>query len=298
MRMQSLLAATLFSILPPVADAQDQPSVWEAGNRGGTVRELRCRGGEGFEYRSLGIRQFPSGAKQIAIALTFAPSLRAAGSKSAGLEPGTCAWVEAPLGAGEPREVHFITQTFAQWGIGPINTSLTAAERYPDVQAIAAYLAYPGHYWSFLTRETNGPYLDASHHRYWVDRSAQALPAPPLPQHKPGGTGGWVVHAGYSGGIDGRVVRITVDANGRMQASHSRTKAQCSVDISDDKVRSIEAMIARSRPEQWQKSYYAKGEGCCDLFGASLTLEREDTAQKRVVFETGWLSPVNDHKLT
>ena len=98
----------------------------------------------------------------------------------------------------------------------------------------------------------------------------------------------WVVRAGISGGISGRIVRVTIDGNRRLEASHSPTDAPCIEELGPDQVRMIETMIERSRPDEWRKTYDAEGEACCDRIGASLQLERDEAGRKRV-FETRWL---------
>jgi len=100
--------------------------------------------------------------------------------------------------------------------------------------------------------------------------------------------GQWVVRAWISGGISGRIVRVTIDGNRRLEASHSPTDAPCIEELGPDQVRMIETMIERSRPDEWRKTYDADGEACCDRIGASLQLERDEAGRKRV-FETRWL---------
>lgn len=107
-------------------------------------------------------------------------------------------------------------------------------------------------------------------------------------QEAVGGDRVWVLRAGISGGIDGRIVSITIDGHRKLEATHSRADATCTVELGRDQVRTVEAMIERSQPERWRPTYDAGGQTCCDRIVASLRLERDEAGQTRV-FETRWL---------
>ncbi len=287
-----VVAAIAFAWFAAPAGAQ---TIWDAADKPhDNVGELRCRGGAGLEFKSLGFKQFPSGNTRVAVALKFAPNPNPAGSQSEGLEAGSCGWVGRVLAATEPREVHFITPAYYQSWPGPLDTSARAAERFTDVQSMALYLKYPDHYWTFRAFDTGNGHFDTTTHGYWTDFSARAAQRGHYEEDQlPPDTSRWRVRASIGGGIDGRSGQITLDADGDLQASASWGNVHCSAKVGARAVQSIEAAIARSRPETWKKSYAPKDNphGCCDLIGLSLRLEREDAQQRRSASETEWFAP-------
>jgi|tagenome__1003787_1003787.scaffolds.fasta_scaffold20702258_2 hypothetical protein len=267
------------------------PSIWDAASTGHTgVNVLLCRGGAGLEFRSLGYRQAPPGSQvRVAVALTFAANPTAAGFKGERLEPASCAWTGQPLGAGQPREVHFIAPAYLQVAPGPIDRSPDAAERHPDVASILAYLAQPTHYWSFNAYDTTAGYFDTTAHHVWKDFAAvpPATPAPLAPT-----TAHWVIRASTSGGIDGSSTQIQVDGDGGLQLTRTRRNVRCTAELDRAAVQAIETTIARSHPEHWAASYAPKDNphGCCDQIGASLHLEQKDPSGGPRTVDTGWFT--------
>jgi hypothetical protein len=90
----------------------------------------------------------------------------------------SCTWLSKiygipyePLSRGEPRLIHFETSENAQLRQQlhgtPLDTSPTAAERFPDAQSIPAYMKDPNHYWTFFVVNTNQGYFQATEHHYW-----------------------------------------------------------------------------------------------------------------------------------
>jgi hypothetical protein len=281
----------LLGVAAVLTVATHAQSIWDANDKPHSgAYQLLCRGGAGFEFRSLGFRQVPAGSQvRVAVALTFAANAAAAGRKGERLEPGTCAWNDRPLGAAEPREVRFIAAAYLQLGIGPIDMSPTAAERHPDVPSIIAYLANPTHFWSFTAFNTNSGYFDTTAHGYSKDFSAAqpSAPEPAVPS-----TARWLARAAIGGGIDGGSIRVEIDGDGHLQVNNTRRKMRCTATVDLSVVHQVEAAIARSRPDTWLDSYALKTNrnGCCDQLGASVHLEQEDSNGKRRTYETHWFS--------
>ena len=144
-------------------------------NKQSSVYELRCRGikaGGTLRFANAGSRTDSSGAEILTIELSFSPSLKAAGSNSAGLEPGECSWVDRPINRNsEPWRVLFETPANAQLKQklhgSEVDTSPTAAERYPDANTIQTYLGSPNRYWSFFVYNTGQGYFLAKSHQHW-----------------------------------------------------------------------------------------------------------------------------------
>jgi hypothetical protein len=145
--------------------------------------EIRCRGGAfpagGFagdiplEFITVGSRLTSTGETINIIHLSSFASPYAAGARSEGLWPGECSWVDRPpdipdyrffgLGFETPANAQLRQQLHGT----PVDTSPTAAERFPDAQSIPAYMNDPNHYWSFFgVRQVNNSYT-ATGNKYW-----------------------------------------------------------------------------------------------------------------------------------
>lgn len=286
--MNPLVIAALSLLL--LGQAGD-PTVWTAINQPqASLVQLQCRGGVGFEFRSLGFKSTPQGDARVAVAMVFAAGQRAAGSTNENLPPGTCAPSDRPLAATEPREVHFITAAFSQPYTGAIDVTRTAAEYHPDVRSIADYLKDPAHYWTFHASDTHRGYFDVTVHEYWIDRSKPTRPAPERPD--PPTVARWLVRVRISGGIAGSRREVSLNGDGRLQESGSGTfgDVQCSATLTKPDVQHVEAAIARSHPETWPNAYPLKGDGCCDQLKYVLHVDQEDSARSRTSHETSWVS--------
>jgi hypothetical protein len=142
--------------------------------------EIRCRGGDGaFRLQQLPGGRPPEAGGEAGVALMsleFIASPLAAGPDAAGLIPGTCAWIDRPLNADEPRSIRFeapaTDTTAASRGVSP------APGLSPDVN----HLKDPAKYWSFVAYNTNQGFLQATSHRRWDP------PAPPPPNASAGTT--------------------------------------------------------------------------------------------------------------
>jgi hypothetical protein len=141
---------------------------------GPVSEELRCRGGEGIRFSVVEGRINASGEATSYVVVYLNPAARAAGAGGRSLQPGQCAFPDRTLRTDEPheliQEMVSFGQTRQQLHGTPVDTSSTAAERYPDAQNIQQYLGDPKHYWSFFVRQ-NAPLpfgrFEASAGRYW-----------------------------------------------------------------------------------------------------------------------------------
>lgn len=255
----------------------------------GPTTLLHCRGGAGYEFKSLGFKSLTGGAIRVAMAMTFAPSPGAAGSDNQNLQPGTCALSDRPLAASEPREMHFLTDAFNQLLPGPIDISKSAAEQRPDARSMIDYLKDPAHYWIFHAVDTHAGHFDAVVHEYWTDRTAPPHTQPVIP---PTPIARWLVRVLMTGGMAGSRREVSVNGDGRVQASGTGMfgEVQCVATISRSSVQAIEAALARARAESWPKAYPLKGNGCCDQIQTSIHLDQEDARGARASHETSWMS--------
>lgn len=99
--------------------------------------ELRCRGrGGAFAID-------PIDANTVSLRFTASP--RAAGATNAGLDPGTCSWVDRAINSAEPLQIHFAADS---------SRAAFVAQRLND----------PGNYWAFFVFNTNQGYFEAKSH--------------------------------------------------------------------------------------------------------------------------------------
>lgn len=117
---------------------------------------LNCRGGAGLVFDTLD-RALDSG--RVRLSLTFSASLVASGPEGQGLAPGTCAWVDRPLGAREPRRIH---------------VSIGAGDTTPRLSMLD-----DGVYWGFLASTSDSGYIDGVGYRHWHAASPPAATAAP-----------------------------------------------------------------------------------------------------------------------
>jgi hypothetical protein len=141
-----------------------------------TSNEIRCRGysgtgGSQYVFFTINSRPSPTGETIITYEMAFTPSMKAAGSRGEGLRPGECAFVDRPISERGPYRIRFETVANAQLKQQlhgtPLDTSPTAAERFPDTQTISAYLKDPNHYWSFFGAKPGGSFFVATGNRFW-----------------------------------------------------------------------------------------------------------------------------------
>ncbi|HVL17600.1 MAG TPA: hypothetical protein VM387_06375 [Gemmatimonadales bacterium] len=156
------------------------PGETQTASRTGAKRNerLRCRGG-GRATFAQGQRKGPN---LFAMTLKYQVASTAAGPIGKGLQPGTCAWADRTDAIAEPGRIEFTTARNAQREQeqtgGVVDSSATAAERWPDLRTIPAYMTDPAHYWTFNVSLTNPD--SALRHGAWVP-TAPAAPAPQSP---------------------------------------------------------------------------------------------------------------------
>lgn len=139
---------------------------------------LRCRGGGGVTFTQ-GKRIGPN---LFAVTLSYKAASKAAGPIGRGLEPGTCAWADRTDAPAEPGRIEFTAARNAQRDQersgAPVDSSATAAERWPDLRTIPAYMTNPAHYWTFNVSLTNPD--SALRHGAWLP-TAPETPTPQAP---------------------------------------------------------------------------------------------------------------------
>ena len=164
---------------PPIVKSQDATTV--QGRHGGVQRddkprpeELRCRGGSDLKIVVLDGRTNSAGEHTNYLMVTFKPASQPSGAAGRSLQPGDCAFVERTVRTDEPyaifQEVVSFAQLKQQLHGTPVDTSPTAAERFPDGQSVPRYLSDQNHYWSFFVVQS-APlplgYFEASASNYW-----------------------------------------------------------------------------------------------------------------------------------
>jgi hypothetical protein len=135
--------------------------------------EIRCRGFRGVGMFTAENSKVDSTRETIiTILLTSEPGPYAAGPRGEGLRPGECSWVDRPIDVRNVNErwflMRFETPANAQLKQklhgSQVDTSPTAAERYPDARTIPAYMNDPNHYWSFFgVKKVDNFYVTTGH---------------------------------------------------------------------------------------------------------------------------------------
>jgi len=143
--------------------------------------EIRCRGGGNLIFTTEHAKTDSTGSAIYIELLTFEPAPVAAGPNGAGLKPGQCSWVNRPMNRGGL--IRFETPANAQLKQklhgSAVDTSPTAAERYPDARSIPAYMRDPDHYWSFTIAKILNNFFEATGHQHWKTTSTGGRVKPP-----------------------------------------------------------------------------------------------------------------------
>ena len=117
-----------------------------------------------------------SAVATITMTLNYQVASTAAGPIGQGLQPGTCAWADRTDAAAEPGKIKFLTARNAQReqekSGGVVDSSATAAERWPDLRTIPAYMTDPSHYWTFNVSLTDPD--SAIRHAAWLPTAPEA----------------------------------------------------------------------------------------------------------------------------
>ncbi len=159
---------------PGAAGERAREGIKNAGTES-PANELRCRGGAGLRFVTVEGRTNSSGEQTMYVTVYFTPAAQSA-SSGLNLQPGQCAYSERAVRADEPYEIIFevvyFGQTRQQLHGTPVDTSATAAERYPDAQNVPKYLGDARHYWSFFVHQNAplpfGRFEASSVGRYWT----------------------------------------------------------------------------------------------------------------------------------
>lgn len=138
--------------------------------------EIRCRGydrpgGSSYVFFTINSRPSPTGETIVIEEMAFTPSVKAAGSRGEGLRPGECGFADRPVSDRGPLRIRFETVANAQLKQklhgSAVDSSPTAAERYPDAQTIPAYLRDPNHFWRFYVAEPSSTFFMATGNGFW-----------------------------------------------------------------------------------------------------------------------------------
>ncbi len=136
--------------------------------------QMLCRGGPGSFFKNIGSSRASSGETIVTYELVFTPSPQAAGSNGQGIEPLQCSWIDRPVNNREPYAIRFDTPSNAQLKQklhgSAVDTSPTAAERYPDALTIPEYMKDKNRYWSFFVYNTGKGYLLATYSKHFKPR--------------------------------------------------------------------------------------------------------------------------------
>ncbi len=140
-----------------------------------TANELRCRGGTGLRFNVVEGRTTSGGEQTMYMTVYFKPAAQPVQTSGLNLQSGQCAFPQRAVRADEPNEIIFeivyFGQTRQQLHGTPVDTSPTAAERYPDAQNVPQYLGDAKHYWSFFVHQNaplpSGRFEASSVGRYW-----------------------------------------------------------------------------------------------------------------------------------
>ena len=131
-------------------------------------RELRCRGSYSFEIR---VGDWYTGSNLKQMIVEFAPIYEPTDDLGSNLRPGACAFVGSKWKGAIPSEIHQVIVAYGQEKQvlkgTPVDTSPTAAERFPDAQNVPLYLKDSDHYWSFYVKDTGRGTLEANYGRFW-----------------------------------------------------------------------------------------------------------------------------------
>jgi hypothetical protein len=152
MRFQPLLVATSLLVIPGQVHALQQSAGVTPVRRD---YPLNCRGQLIFDT----IGPHADTGTVLKLSLTFTANPIAAGPEGQGLQPSTCAWVDRPVNAEEPRQLRMT--------IGISDSAPQATVR--DT----------GMYWGFLAHNSDSGYITAVGYRHWQASS------PPLGLARP-----------------------------------------------------------------------------------------------------------------
>ena len=101
---------------------------------------MRCRGGEALVFDKTPGAQLPTAETMMNVSMNFIAGTQAVSGDGQNLQPGQCSWLDRGLRPREPARLKLEIVDFAQLARQrhgtPVDTSPTAAERFPDAQNI------------------------------------------------------------------------------------------------------------------------------------------------------------------
>lgn len=149
-----------------VTIAETQPAPEEP-----EYRELRCRGAYAMQIKVGEGRRSSTGQQMMNMVVIFNPVYKATDRWGTNLRPGECAFADWTMTGAIPAELHEEIVDFGQLkqklNGSTVDTSPTAAERFPDAQNVPEYLKDSGNYWSFFVKNTGRGYFESSNGRFW-----------------------------------------------------------------------------------------------------------------------------------
>jgi hypothetical protein len=143
-----VLSGTLASILTGSPAAGPWPQ--------GRARELVCRGAPDIDLR-FDKDPSPLNPRMIRFVLRYKPGHQPVGTEYENLAPGACTWnrFNLPDMPVEPGTLWFDAERDFLGGAAIPDTSVKAAELYPDRTTIPRYLKEPSHYWKFYVDDVS-----------------------------------------------------------------------------------------------------------------------------------------------
>ncbi len=143
-------------------------------------RELRCRGSSAMRIQVGEGRTATTGEQMMNMVVTIDPVSGPTDQSGSNLRPGQCAFADRTMPGAMPsliqQEIVSFAQLRQQLHGSAVDTSPTAAERFPDAQNVPQYLKSPAHYWSFFVKNNGQGYFAASYGRFWKPSAVRASP--------------------------------------------------------------------------------------------------------------------------
>jgi hypothetical protein len=134
-------------------------------------RELRCRGSSAMQIKVGEWYPSSAGEPRMKMVVNFNLVDKPTDRWGTNLRPGACAYADRPGTILGVSELHQVIVAFGQLkqklNGSAVDTSPTAAERFPDAQNVPEYLKDSDHYWSFFVKYTGQGYFEASHGSSW-----------------------------------------------------------------------------------------------------------------------------------
>lgn len=177
------VSAAIASTLATVAQAQVDPGGVKVPDRQVRTRtrrpppaepeyrELRCRGSSAMRIQVGEGRSTSIGEQMMNMVVTIDPVHKPTDQSGSNLQPGQCAFADWTMPGAMPsliqQEIVAFGQLKQQLHGSAIDTSPTAAERFPDGQNVPQYLKVSSHYWSFFVKNNGQGYFVASSGRFW-----------------------------------------------------------------------------------------------------------------------------------